>query len=105
VAHQRFSEHGLVVAGVTQDSESSNTKWTKKLELPYPLLADVDKTAGQAFRVIRRIGIGSWNIEMFRRSTFLIDAQGLVAAVWGNVKVRGHGDQVLKAADALGRIQ
>jgi len=69
---------------------------------PYPLLSDVDRRAGEAFRVIRRLGIGGWSVDLYRRSTFLIDAHGMIAAVWGNVKVRGHADQVLVAANALG---
>jgi peroxiredoxin Q/BCP len=101
VAHDRFADKGLMVAGVNRDTPESNDQWARKLELPYPLLADVDRKAGEAFRVLRRVGIGGWNVEMFRRSTFLIDAQGLIAAVWGNVKVRGHAAQVLAAAVAL----
>jgi peroxiredoxin Q/BCP len=107
VAHDRFAEQGLVVAGVNRDTPESNDEWAQKLDLPYPLLADVDRKAGEAFRVLRRVGVGGWSVEMFRRSTFLIDAQGLIAAVWGNVKVRGHAAQVLAAAHALegGRLR
>lgn len=102
--HDEYVKHGLEVAGVTLDKPTSNLEWSEKLSLPYPLLSDVDRRAGAAFRVVRRIGIGSWAIEMFRRTTFLVDTQGLVAAVWGNVKIRGHANEVLIAARALGRV-
>lgn len=101
VAHDQFAEQGLVVAGVNRDTPESNDEWARKLDLPYPVLSDVERRAGEAFRVMRRVGVGAWNVEVFRRSTFLIDAQGLIAAVWGNVKVRGHAAQVLVAARAL----
>jgi len=90
------------VAGINRESLETNLEWAERLKLPYPLLSDVDRRAGEAFRVIRRLGIGGWSVDLYRRSTFLIDAHGMIAAVWGNVKVRGHADQVLVAANALG---
>ena len=35
------------------------------------------------------------------RSTFLIDREGSIARVWRKVKVNGHADEVLKAAEAI----
>ena len=35
------------------------------------------------------------------RSTFLIDGKGVIGNVWRKVKVPGHADEVLKAAEAL----
>lgn len=101
VAHERFVQQGVAVAGVTRDSPESNLDWSARLKLPYPLLADVDHEAGEALRLVRRFGIGGWNIEMFRRSTVLVDTAGKIAAVWGSVKIRGHATQVLTAAAAL----
>lgn len=101
VAHDRFAERGLVVAGVNRESPETNTRWARRLDLPYPLLSDHEQKAGDALRVIRRLGLGSWTVDLYRRATFLIDAHGLIAAVWGNVKVRGHAGQVLVAAEAL----
>lgn len=101
VAHDRYAERGLFVAGVNREPLEKNFEWAERLSLPYPLLSDAGRRAGEAFRVIRRIGLGSWTVDLYRRSTFLIDAHGLIAAVWGNVKARGHAAQVLAAAEAL----
>jgi peroxiredoxin Q/BCP len=101
VAHDQYVAHGLVVAGVNRESPESNLEWSKRLALPYPLLSDSGQKAGEAFRVMRRIGLGAWTVDMYRRSTFLIDRNGVIAAVWGSVKVRGHAAQVLAAARAL----
>jgi peroxiredoxin len=73
--------------------------------LPYPLLSDAQGEAGRLFGVVRRLGIGGWTIEFFRRSTFLVDFHGNVAAVWGDVRVRGHALEVLEVADAIGRMR
>jgi peroxiredoxin Q/BCP len=51
--------------------------------------------------VLRRIGIAGWKIEFLTRSTFLADRRGVIAAVWGRVRVRGHAAEVLAAARAL----
>lgn len=65
------------------------------------MLSDPDGEAGNAFGVTRRLGIGAWKVEFFRRSTFLVDLHGVVAAVWGEVKIRGHAREIMALADAL----
>jgi peroxiredoxin len=50
---------------------------------------------------VRRVGIGGWGVELFRRTTLLVDTRGIVAAVWSRVKVRGHAAEVLAAARRL----
>ena len=101
--HDELQRHGLAVAGVTRDSVASNLYWTERLHLPYPLLSDPEGRVGRAFNVVRRIGIGSWHVEFFRRSTFLIDERGEIAAAWGDVKIRGHAKDVLTMARTLAR--
>jgi peroxiredoxin Q/BCP len=81
----------------------SNRHWVERLRLPYPLLSDPDGAVGVAFGVTRRIGIAGWNVEFFRRSTFLLDFNGVIAAVWEKVKIRGHALEVLEVAKAMAR--
>lgn len=99
--HAQLTEAGVQVAGISTDSPSSSREWGQRMELPYPLLSDVERRAGTAFGVVRRIGIGTWNVEFFRRTTFLVDARGIVSAVWEKVKVRGHALEVARMARAL----
>ncbi len=54
---------------------------------------------------MRRIGIGGWTIELFRRRTVLADRYGVVAALWEKVHPRGHAAEVLNAALALERVE
>ena len=88
---------------MTRDTVESNALWTRRLKLPYPLLSDTDGAAGRAFGITRQIGIGGWKIEFFRRASILLDVHGVVAAVWEDVKVRGHATDVLEVARALRR--
>jgi peroxiredoxin Q/BCP len=105
VHHDEFTREGIEVAGVARDPAESNRHWSERLRLPYPLLSDRDGAAGRAFHVARRLGIGGWSIELFRRTTFLIDERGEIAAAWVKVRVRGHAATVLEAARALGRAK
>jgi peroxiredoxin Q/BCP len=91
------------VAGVTRDSIESNRSWARRLRLPYPLLADEEGLVGEAFGVRRRIGLGGWNVDFFKRATFLIDLEGTIAAVWREVRVRGHALEVLEMAKTVSR--
>ena len=94
-------EAGVEVAGVSPDTPESSAEWARRMDLPYPLLSDVERTAGHAFGVVRSVGIGAWNVEFFRRTTFLVDARGVVVAMWRKVKIRGHALEVRDMARAL----
>lgn len=99
--HSELAAAGVTVAGVTLDTLESCRTWVRRLRLPYPLLSDEERVAGEACFVIDRVGLGPWKLEFFRRTTFLVDAAGIVRRVWGEVKIRGHGREVLEAARAL----
>ena len=93
----------MTVAAVTREPVESNHKWSKKLDLPYPLLSDEKGEAAAAFCVVRHIKLAAWTFDMHRRVTFLIDPAGEIGAVWERVKVRGHAAQVLAVAKVAGR--
>jgi len=100
-AHADFEAARVKVAGVTVDTLESCRRWAARLRLPFPLLSDSAREAGTACHVLRRVGLAGWNVEFFRRSTFLVDAEARVRAVWGDVAIRRHARAVLEAARAL----
>ena len=100
--HPELVAAGVTVAGVTLDTLESCRTWARRLRLPYPLLSDEARAAGEACFVIDRVGLGPWKLEFFRRTTLLADVNGIVRRVWGDVKIRGHGREVLESARALG---
>ena len=100
-AKARLAKLGATVLGVSTDSVESHEKFRDKHELNFPLLADAQhKVADKygAWREKTRFGKKSMGIQ---RSTFLIDADGVVRKVWKSVKVDGHDEQVLAALRAL----
>jgi thioredoxin-dependent peroxiredoxin len=104
-AHPQFQDEGIAIAGVSSDTLESHHRWIERLHIPYPLLSDPERIAGRALGLVRRIGIGAWGVELFRRATLLVDERGMVSAAWAEVRVRGHAQQVLAAGRALRRLR
>ena len=103
--HAEYASSGVPLAGVCLDAPATNAAWETRLSLPYPLLCDREREAGRALGVLRRIGVAGWGVEFLTRSTFLAGRDGIIRAVWGRVKIRGHASEVLAAARALERIR
>jgi thioredoxin-dependent peroxiredoxin len=99
--YSELKEAGVEIAGISTDTPESSRDWAGRMNLPFPLLSDEERAAGAAFGVIRRVGIGTWNVEFFKRSTFLVDARGIVVAQWRKVKVRGHAAEVIEMVRVL----
>lgn len=96
-----LAERGAAVLGVSTDGVQSHAKFRDKHGLNFPLLADTQHKVAQkygAWREKTRFGKTSTGIQ---RSTFLIDADGVVRKVWKSVKVDGHDEQVLAALAEL----
>jgi len=88
---------GGVIVGVSLDDKESHQKFIKKFGLPFPLLSDEDAAVSKAYGVYKEknmYGKKYWGIE---RSTFVIDPNGKLKAVFRKVKVDGHVDEVLTA--------
>lgn len=104
VHHVELQSAGIAVAGISLDPPETNLRWAERLHLPYPLLSDTERAAGDAFGVIRRFGLGGFQVELFRRTTVLVDLHGVVRAVWGKVRIRDHALDVLQVARALSSV-
>jgi thioredoxin-dependent peroxiredoxin len=93
----RFSERGIMIFGVSRDSEASHSEFRKKYELPFPLVADESGAVQTAYGVPSRLGKAA-------RVSFLIDAGGRIARVWPDVDPSLHADEVFAAADELHKL-
>jgi thioredoxin-dependent peroxiredoxin len=92
---------GVQVVGVSRDSLASHEKFKAKEKLPYELLADADEKICKLFDVIHEKSMYGRNYLAVVRSTFLLDAAGVLRREWRKVKVPGHAEQVLEAAQSL----
>jgi peroxiredoxin Q/BCP len=90
------------VLGVSPDSSSSHGRFQKKYSLPFTLLSDADKKLANAYGTwVKKQNYGREYMGI-SRSTFLVDAKGVVRRAWRGVKVDGHVEKVLAAARELG---
>jgi len=97
----RLKSADTVVLGVSTDSLASHQKFIEKFELPFPLLADTEHELAEKYGVwVEKSNYGKKYMGI-QRSTFLIDKQGKIAALWPNVKVAGHVEAVLEAISQL----
>ena len=96
-----FEAVGARVVGVSNDDAASHRKFRDKQGIDFPLIADTDRSVSQAFDVLRMKSMFGKRFEGIERSTFLIDADGVIRKIWRKVKVPGHVEAVLEAVKAL----
>jgi peroxiredoxin Q/BCP len=97
-AWKSYTEAGIMVFGVSGDTQESKAAFAEKEQLPFPILADPDHAWAKAF------GVGS-TLGMMDRVTFLLDREGKVAKVYPDVDPGVHATQVLDDAKALGLVK
>lgn len=99
--HAQFKRAGAIVLGVSRDPLSAHARFCDKYGLPFDLLSDTDESLCRLFDVIREKNMYGRKVMGIERSTFLIDAEGVLRQEWRKVKVAGHVDEVLSAVKAL----
>jgi peroxiredoxin Q/BCP len=96
-----FSKVKAQVIGISRDPVKSHDKFKEKYDLPFPLASDEDGKVCEAYGTWVKKSMYGRKYMGIERSTFLIDAKGVIRNVWRKVKVPGHADEVLDAAAAL----
>jgi peroxiredoxin Q/BCP len=97
----QFAAAGATVLGVSRDSIASHERFRSQMRFPFDLLSDNAEELCRQFDVIREKNMYGRKVLGVVRSTFLIDAAGVLRRVWRGVKVDGHAREVLAAAQAL----
>lgn len=83
--------------GVSADTPEKQKKFKDKYDLPFTLLADVDKKVGNAYGVIKEKNMYGKKVMGIERTTFLIGPDGKIAKIFPKVKAEGHAEEVLAA--------
>jgi peroxiredoxin Q/BCP len=100
-ALSKIKRRGAVVLGVSPDSVAAHDKFRAKYKLKFPLLADEKKVVAKKYGAFGEKTMYGRKVMGMIRSTFVIDASGVVRKVFPKVKVDGHVEQVLKALGEL----
>jgi len=88
-----FDPEKFKVVGISHDSVDSHKKFAGKYSLPFTLLADEDVRINNLY--------GVWQGEKTRRTSFLIDPEGIVVKVYENINPATHPQEVLKDINSL----
>jgi peroxiredoxin Q/BCP len=97
----RFKRAGVRVVGVSRDSVASHDRFCSKMGFQFELLSDSDEKLCRLFDVIHEKNMYGRKVMGVVRSTFLIDAKGILRREWRKVTVDGHAAEVLEAAKSL----
>ncbi|MEL7729796.1 peroxiredoxin [Citromicrobium bathyomarinum] len=97
-----FEKAGCALLGVSKDSSKKHQNFIAKHDLTVDLATDAEEGG-----LSDELGVwaekkmyGKTFMGMIR-STYLVDTHGKVARIWPKVKVAGHAEEVLAAAQAL----
>lgn len=96
-----FEAANTQVIGISKDTAAKHDKFIAKHELGVALVSDAESDVCEQYGVWvekNMYGKKSMGIE---RATFLIDGTGKIVQIWRKVKVPGHAEAVLEAAQAL----
>ncbi|RYF54959.1 MAG: peroxiredoxin, partial [Comamonadaceae bacterium] len=80
--HEDFLAAGCIVIGVSRDSLKSHENFKSKQNLPFPLIADTDEVVCNLYGVIKQKNMYGKQVRGIERSTFLIDAYGVLVQEW-----------------------
>ena len=89
-------DKGYKLFGVSADSPKKQKKFALKYDLPFPLLADEDKSVIHAFGVWGPKKFQGKEYDGIHRTTFLIDESGNIEKVISKVKTKDHAAQILE---------
>jgi len=93
-ALEGFADLGAQVIGVSGDSPASHQDFAARHDLKILLLSDTEHGILRAYDAWKPMKMFGKEFLGTQRDTFLIDPEGMIAAVWRKVDPRGHADEV-----------
>ena len=98
---RKFRARNTTIYGISRDSLKSHEKFKAAECFPFDLLSDEDEKLCSMYDVIKEKNMYGKKVMGIVRSTFLIDAEGILRKEWRKVSVEGHVDEVLEAVKEL----
>lgn len=99
--YPEFQKHECGIYGVSRDSLKSHENFKAKMKFPFELLSDAEETVCKLYDVIKMKNMYGKKVRGIERSTFAIDARGILRREWRGVKVPGHVQEVLEFVKTL----
>lgn len=92
---------GVAVLGVSADDTDSHERFTEKYDLPFPLLADPERDVLEAYGAWGEKNLYGRRFMGIKRTSFLIDPDGVVRHVFKRPKTSTHAEEVLARLEKL----
>lgn len=89
-----LTQKGYIVIGVSPDTEQSHGKFTRKYDLNFTLVADTDHSIAELYGVWKEKSLYGRTYMGIERTTFIINAEGIVTHILPKVKVKGHVEEI-----------
>lgn len=93
--HTLLQQKGIKVIGVSMDNETSHQAFIEKFSLPFPLIADTDKTWVDAYGAYGEKNMYGKKYMGIHRITYMINEDGTIFHVIKKVKTEEHTQQIL----------
>ena len=95
--YKELQEAGYAVIGVSKDSATSHQKFIEKHELPFPLIADTDKSLLQTLGAWGEKTMYGKKVEGTLRTTYLVNEEGVIEKIFTpkEIKTKIHAEQIL----------
>jgi thioredoxin-dependent peroxiredoxin len=95
-SYKELLDKNVVILGVSKDTVQKHKKFAEKYSLPFPLLADVDKTVIEQYQAWGKKKFMGREFEGILRITYLIDPQGIIHKAYEKVNPLTHASEIIK---------
>ncbi len=91
-----LTKEGITIIGVSADSETSHQKFIEKQNLPFTLLADVEKEIIKAYGVWGNKKFMGKEYDGIHRTTFIVNEKGIIIGIIEKPKTKAHAEEILE---------
>ena len=100
-SYPEFKNLNTEIYGISRESIKSHENFKNKQSFPFELISDPDELMCKAFDVMKLKSMYGREYMGIERSTFLVNAEGVIVCEWRNVKVKGHVEEVLEKVKSI----
>ena len=99
--HAKFRKLDCEIYGISRDSLRAHENFKSKKGFSFELLSDENEHVCNMFGVMKMKNMYGKKVRGIERSTFVIDANGIMRREWRGVKVLGHAREVLEFVESI----
>lgn len=90
-----FKKVNTIIIGISKDTTKNHRLFQKNNSLDIMLLSDIEHEVIEKYGVWKIVDRDNMKYHDTEKATFIINLQGKVAAIWKNISVQGHVNEVL----------